>query len=375
MTRTQLLRAASSLALVAAMGTAAFAQTGGSAPGGGSQGPGQQEKQMSPGGDRPGGGERMNRGSPQTERPDREPGASGTTEVPKGKGGAAQRPTTEPKASDRAPEKGTPKSAREPSGKDDDRGPRAAGDRGKDDRAPRSAGDRDKDGRTPRTAGDRDKDDRKQSRDARPDDRRSVGERDGKDGTRKGKAAEGRRGDGAGERVRISEQQRTTVRERLSRSAERNRVTNVNFDIRVGASVPRNATLHVLPPDVVEIVPEYRGYRYVYVSDQIVIIDPNDYVVVAVLGGDGRTAGRRFSIAADDRVFIRSHVDRGAVFRLGIGGISIGMSLPETVELRPLPSVIVERVPDLRDHRYFIYEDDVVIVDPRSREVVEVLAD
>ena len=131
----------------------------------------------------------------------------------------------------------------------------------------------------------------------------------------------------------------------MTKSAKSNRVTNVNFDIRVGASVPRSASLHVLPPDVVEIVPEYRGYRYVYVRDEIVIIHPTNYVVVAVIGGDSRVGARsgRITLAADDRVFVRRHLDLGARVRLGIGSISIGMNLPDTVELRPLPTVIVER--------------------------------
>ncbi len=186
-----------------------------------------------------------------------------------------------------------------------------------------------------------------------------------------------KRGDG-GERVQISQQQRTTVRERLSKHGQRNRVNNVNFDIRVGVNVPRNVSLHVLPPDVVEIVPQYRNYRYVYVGDQYLIIDPNDYVIVAVIGGDSRSATRRsgsFTLAADDRVFFRRHVDRGPSLRLGIGGISIGMNLPDSVELRPVPSVIVDRMPDLEGHRYFFYEDEIVIVDPDSRQVVYVIED
>jgi hypothetical protein len=113
------------------------------------------------------------------------------------------------------------------------------------------------------------------------------------------------------------------------------------------------------------------------VRDEVVIIHPTTYVVVAVIGGDSRMGARpgRVTLAADDRVFVRRHVDLGARVRLGIGNISIGMNLPDNVELRPLPSVIVERYPDLRDHRYFVYEEEVVIVEPQSREVVLVIQD
>jgi hypothetical protein len=354
MTKTHLLRAASSIALIAAMSTATLAQSSGPSSGGGAQGPaGGTTTQQAP-----------------TQREKAGPGSGDSTEVPKDRSGSAERPSDRPKASERAQEKASPKSAVQSGDKgDDSRGKRAAGDRTKD---------KDDNARAP---GDRSKDGKQQTRDGDRDQSRTVGQKDGKDdrgdSTRREKAADSKRGDG-GERVQISQQQRTTVRERLSKHGQRNRVNNVNFDIRVGVNVPRNVSLHVLPPDVVEIVPQYRNYRYVYVGDQYLIIDPNDYVIVAVIGGDSRSATRRsgsFTLAADDRVFFRRHVDRGPSLRLGIGGISIGMNLPDSVELRPVPSVIVDRMPDLEGHRYFFYEDEIVIVDPDSRQVVYVIED
>ena len=113
-------------------------------------------------------------------------------------------------------------------------------------------------------------------------------------------------------------------------------------------------------------------------TNDAVIIHPTDYVVIAVIGGEGRVGSRsggRITLASDDRVFVRRHVDLGARVRLGIGSISIGMNLPDSVELRPLPDVVVQRHPDLRGHRYFVYEEDIVIVEPQSREVVLVIED
>lgn len=374
MTKQNLLVTASAIALLASMATASVSQ----APGGaGANGTQEQQKMKRGDGD-------SDRGNSAQER--------GTTEQPKGKSGSAQRDTEpRPKASDRAEEKaspksrvqgqdGTPKASERAQEKastksavqgqkkddDDDRRSRATDGKGKDTTKQQSEKGQAKD--SERAAGDASKDKR--------GDRDSGGRADGD--RQKGDRAEGDRGDRSGERVQLSEQKRTSVRERMSKSARSNRVTNVSFDIRVGVNVPRNTTLHVLPSDVVEIVPEYRGYRYVYVRDEIVIIHPSDYVIVAVIGGDGRVgsrSGSRITLAADDRVFVRRHVDLGARIRLGIGGISIGMNLPDTVELRPLPDVIVQRHPDLRGHRYFVYEEDVVIVEPQSREVVLVIED
>lgn len=359
MNKTHLLRAASSLALVAAMSTAALSQAPGGPPSGGT---GAQEKQA------PTQGERAN------------PGPGGTTEMPKSRDRASERPSNRPQASDRAQEKANPKSAVQGDDKGDSRRSRAAEERGKDRK--------DKEDK-PRAASDRAKDGKQQSRDGDQDQRRTFGERDGKDGRAdrsaqgkdqgkdQRKAADNKRGD-AGDRVQISEQKRTSVRERLSKHGRQHHVDHVNFNIRVGVSVPRSVTLHTLPADVVEIVPEYRSYRYVYVGDQYLIIDPNDYVIVAVIGGDSRTAGRRggsFTLAAEDRVYFRRHVDRGPSIRLGLGGISIGMSLPDSVELRPVPATVVERVPSLRGHRYFFYENEIAIVDPDTRQIVYVIED
>jgi hypothetical protein len=398
MLKQNLLVTASAIALFAAMATTSVSQS----PSGGSSGAQEQQKEqqkMSPGSSDSG------RGGGAQER--------GATDEPKGKGGSAQRDTeprpkasdraeekaspksrvqgqdATPKASDRAQEKASPKSAVQGQKKDDDdddRRSRAAGDKGKDttkqsdqgqakDRD-RAAGDADK--RGDRAGKGEAKDAPKQSDkgSAKDRDRAADSTKDGRDDRQRGDRAEGDRG--SGERTQLSEQKRTSVRERMSKSARANRVTNVNFDIRVGASVPRDTTLHVLPPDVVEIVPEYRGYRYVYVRDEIVIIHPTNYTVVTVIGGGaqvGSRSGERITLASDDRVFIRQHVDLGARVRLGIGSISIGMDLPDTVELRPLPDVIVQRNPDLRGHRYFVYEEDVVIVEPESRQVVLVIED
>jgi hypothetical protein len=61
------------------------------------------------------------------------------------------------------------------------------------------------------------------------------------------------------------------------------RETNVNFNISVGAVVPRTMTLHALPPTVVEVYPQWRGYRFVLVEDEILIIEPGSYRIVAVI--------------------------------------------------------------------------------------------
>jgi hypothetical protein len=60
-------------------------------------------------------------------------------------------------------------------------------------------------------------------------------------------------------------------------------LTNVNFNISVGTRIPREVSYHPLPAEVVTIYPEWRGYNYVLVRDQIIVIDPQTFEIVAVL--------------------------------------------------------------------------------------------
>ena len=87
----------------------------------------------------------------------------------------------------------------------------------------------------------------------------------------------------AGAAAKLSTEQRTQITS-VIREERVAPVTNVNFSIAVGTRVPREGIeLHALPSRVVSIYPEWRSYRYVLVREQIVIIDPNTYEIVAIL--------------------------------------------------------------------------------------------
>jgi hypothetical protein len=60
-------------------------------------------------------------------------------------------------------------------------------------------------------------------------------------------------------------------------------LTNVNFSISVGTRVPRTVHFNPLPAEIVEVYPAWRGYYFVLVNDQIVIIDPNSYEIVEII--------------------------------------------------------------------------------------------
>ena len=87
----------------------------------------------------------------------------------------------------------------------------------------------------------------------------------------------------AGANAKLSTEQRTKITS-VIRSQHVSSVNNVNFAVSVGTRVPREGVeFHVLPTEVVTIYPEWRGYKFIVVHDEIVVIDPNTYEIVAVL--------------------------------------------------------------------------------------------
>jgi hypothetical protein len=86
-----------------------------------------------------------------------------------------------------------------------------------------------------------------------------------------------------GKSVQLSDNQRTQIKTVIVKDRNVARVNNVNFNITVGTAVPREVHIAVLPAEVVTIVPEYAGYEYIIVGDQLLIIDPNTLEIVAIL--------------------------------------------------------------------------------------------
>jgi Protein of unknown function (DUF1236) len=68
------------------------------------------------------------------------------------------------------------------------------------------------------------------------------------------------------------------------------RPEHVNVNVNVGAALPAAVALAPLPADVVDIVPEFRGYDYVVTNDEIVIVQPSSREVVDVINIGGATA-------------------------------------------------------------------------------------
>jgi Protein of unknown function (DUF1236) len=86
----------------------------------------------------------------------------------------------------------------------------------------------------------------------------------------------------AGAGAKLSSDQRTKITS-VIRGQHIAPVKNVNFSISVGTRVPRDVSFHPLPEEIVTIYPDWHGYQFILVNDQIVVVDPRTFEIVAVI--------------------------------------------------------------------------------------------
>lgn len=154
---------------------------------------------------------------------------------------------------------------------------------------------------------------------------------------------------------------------------------------RQGVILPESAPFYDLPVELVEGHPDWRGYQYVMTeSDEVAIVEPGTHRIVEVvdksasrsasaapkttgaLSGQAQHSGDRHDIAR----IILGNAKPGEV--QGIDGLR-GAVLPSQVVLHPLPPEVEERDQRLRGYHYTLIGDDVLIVEPQSREVVDII--
>jgi hypothetical protein len=86
----------------------------------------------------------------------------------------------------------------------------------------------------------------------------------------------------AGAGAKLSTEQRTRI-STIIRDQRVAPATNINFAVSVGTRVPREIGFHPLPAEIVTIYPEWRGYEFFLVRNEIVVVDPRTLEIVAVL--------------------------------------------------------------------------------------------
>jgi hypothetical protein len=86
----------------------------------------------------------------------------------------------------------------------------------------------------------------------------------------------------AGRSDNLSGEQRSSIRTVITHQNVQP-MTNVTFALSVGTQVPRTAHFNRVPAELVAIYPRWRGFDYVLVGDQILVINPRSHKIVAIL--------------------------------------------------------------------------------------------
>jgi hypothetical protein len=177
----------------------------------------------------------------------------------------------------------------------------------------------------------------------------------------------------------LNESQRTRVSASIARLNVAP-VNNVNFSLSVGTVVPRDVRFQPLPADVVEVMPQYRGYDFLVVRDDIVIVEPSTYKIVDVLPRAGRStaaapAPRKTTFSDRDREVIRKHA-RSRTEQRTTGSatstrVRVGDRLPDSVEIRSFPDEVYRESPTLREYRYIERDSRTYLIEPHERTIIE----
>ncbi|MFL4983391.1 MAG: DUF1236 domain-containing protein, partial [Xanthobacteraceae bacterium] len=184
--------------------------------------------------------------------------------------------------------------------------------------------------------------------------------------------------------TQVTQEQQTKFNQVIEKQKVQS-VTNVNFSVSVGSTVPSSVRFHDVPSDIVSINPEFRGKKFVVVRDEIVIVEPRTHKIVSVIPRSARgttgtatstrqTTSSKLNLAPEKRRVIRETVIKEqAAPRCADLQISVGAEVPRSLQLRPLPDVVVTEVPEIRSYDFCIKGDDVVLIDPSDYRIVEVI--
>jgi hypothetical protein len=185
---------------------------------------------------------------------------------------------------------------------------------------------------------------------------------------------------------KLSERQHTTIQQSFQRERNLNVVSrsDINVSISIGATFPRSVRLVPLPASIVAVVPQFRGFQYVVVEEEIVIVHPRTYRIVAVIPAEGRGSARvatgarstdrvQLSGAQRDRILSFARSDCTTVLAHTDFDLAVGATIPQQIELCPFEDTVVSEVTVLRPYRFFLVQDQVVLVDPRDHTIVEVI--
>ncbi len=134
----------------------------------------------------------------------------------------------------------------------------------------------------------------------------------------------------------------------------------------MGAALPERVQIERLPREIVDVRPQYRDYGVVVTERETIIVDPRTRRVVEVIGRRGDR---------DSETILVERIERGSIREWRNPRVEIreDVILPPDAPLAELPAEYIQRTPRYRGYRYVASGDEIAIVEPRSRRVVQVI--
>ena len=135
--------------------------------------------------------------------------------------------------------------------------------------------------------------------------------------------------------------------------------------------------LYSVPRAILSFFPYYRDYSYVVVDDEICIVDPQTYAVVDVIEEGYFTSPRpevaRLSLSERQIALVRSSVPPDLPLADVRLRLALGAEIPADVGLHEFPDVVLNEASVLRDYRFLVTRDQIVIVQPGDRSIAMVI--
>ena len=81
--------------------------------------------------------------------------------------------------------------------------------------------------------------------------------------------------------VNLTSDQKTRLHDIVT-TGNLHRANDANFAHSIGARVPGSVRIYGVPQSIVDIVPQYRGFDYIIVGNDLLIVDPSTLQIVYI---------------------------------------------------------------------------------------------
>jgi hypothetical protein len=89
--------------------------------------------------------------------------------------------------------------------------------------------------------------------------------------------------------------------------------------------------------------------------------------------GEEFTATSRINLSLEQKFTIKELIKELKVTSIHAAGIAVGKSAPPDVTSQPVPVEVGQKVPQIRSHQFAVVNNQIAIIDPKDRKVVDLI--